>query len=233
VNIRHLYIFVFALFMISCGETNNTKTYATDNKSIIDYPTKGEGTFQSPYRVGSGIYQFNGEKYYNINVYKSECNVLVYGIKNFDSLTDLDLIDDSHSQERVPTYNYLYENLPKDGYDIIVSSNTYSTFGVFSTCIDEDSTQPNAYTEIEAGNRMSMEDEHALYKFTLSRVGKFILNTTSNDVHVRLYDEDMNSLYSESDNKHEKALESGDYYILLSKSNNNEDLDFVFDTSSL
>lgn len=230
VKFNHLSLILMSLLFISCGETQSYTT--TDQKSIIDYPTTGSGTFASPYEIGGGLYQFKDEKYYSINVIRDECNVLVYGVKNFDSLSDLLFIDDSHSQEIVPTYNYLYENLPRDGYDLVVNSDSYATFGVFSPCIDDDYSKTDAFIVIEAGERITLTQENALYKFTLSRIGKFILNTTDDDIQVRLYDHNMNALYNETDNKHEKAIDAGDYYILLSKISR-DDINFVFDTSGL
>jgi len=222
----HLFIASVSLVLLSCGSSDTTT--ANDNKSYIEYPTTGSGTFESPYSISNGIYPFIGEKYYSVEVIKNECNVLVYGVKNFDAYNNLQFIDDSHSREMTPTYNYLYENLNKNGYDVIVDSDNYASFGIFSPCIEDSKAQSNAYVELEAGDRVTMSANNALYKFTTSRIGNFVLNTTGTEVEARLYDHKMLNIYSELDSKHEKVLQSGEYYLLVSKSTKT-DIQFVFD----
>jgi hypothetical protein len=228
----HLFISSLALLLISCGGSDSVAYIPSDTKSIVDYPSSGEGTFQAPYNIGSGLYKFKGEKYYTVDVVKNECNVLVYGVDDFDSISDVRFIDDSHKDEVAATYNYLYQDLDKDGYDIIVDSDTYSIFGVFSPCIDDKYSKSDAYVELNAGDRMTMEESSVLYKFNITRTGEFSLNTVGQDVQVRIYNAQMSSVYSESSDKHSLVLTSGDYYMLLSKTQKS-DINFIFDVSSL
>lgn len=232
---KYLLFTLLALILISCGDSSNTNVpyYQNDDtKGLTNYPSTGEGTFPSPYLIGNGIYSFKGEKYYGITVTRESCNVLVYGVSDFDTLNNLEFIDDSHSNQIVQTYNYLFEELDQDGYDIIVNSSSYATFGIFSTCISDNYASGDAYIELADGQRVTMDKNNELYKFRMTRVGTYTLNTTGTDVQVRLYDSEMNSIYSELNDKHDKALQSGDYFMLLSKSNNDE-INFVFDIDSL
>lgn len=232
---NYLLFALVSLLLISCGDSSrkNVPYYQSDdNKVVSNYPASGEGTFQSPYEIGNGIYKFKGEKYYSISVTRDSCNVLVYGVSDFDTLNDLEFIDDSHSNQIIQTYNYLFEELDQDGYDIIVNSSSYATFGIFSTCISDTYAQDDAYIELTDGQRVTMNKNDELYKFRMTRVGTYTLNTTGTDVQVRIYDSQMNSIYSEFDNKHDKALQAGDYFMLLSKSTKDE-VNFVFDIDSL
>jgi len=232
-TISKLLMGLMTLFLISCGSSSEQVVYTQDTKTVIDYPSSGEGTFQSPYNIGNGVYQFKGEKYYSINVTQDDCNVLLYGIVNFDSTSsDITFIDDSHSNEVIQTYDYLYENLDRDGYDIVVNSTNYATFGIFSTCISSVNAEEDAYITLNAGDRITIDENSVLYKFRMQRVGSFLVNTTGSDLQVRLYNSDMEAVYSEYDNQHEKVLQIGDYFMLVSKTSK-EDVNFVFDISTL
>ena len=223
----NIILLIGVLFLGSCGESDTSYNSSENPTTTINYPSVGDGTFEMPYMVGSGLYEFKGEKYYAIDVKRDDCNVLLYGVTNFDTLNDALFIDAGQNSDIEPNNNYLYEKLNKDRYNIIVNRKSYSKFGLLSTCIDETYGSTKHIKILEDDDRVVMSDNNILYKFTVTSTSTVSLNTTGDDIILRLYDSQIESIYNNSSNKHSRTVRSGEYYILLSKISKNS-VNFVF-----
>jgi len=223
----NIILLIGALFLGACGESDNTYNSSENPTTTINYPSVGDGTFEMPYMIGSGIYEFKGEKYYAIDVKRDDCNVLIYGVTNFDSINDTLFIDAGQSNDIEPNGNYIYENLDRNRYNIIVNRKKYSKFALLSTCIDETYGSTKHIKILEDDDRVVMRENNILYKFRVNSTSTISLNTTQYDVMVRLYNNKMESIYNNSSNKHSSTLPSGEYYMLLSKISKNS-INFVF-----
>ena len=220
-------LLISVLFLGSCGDSDTTYTSSETITTQLNYPSVGDGTFETPYIIGSGLYEFIGEKYYSIDVTRDNCNVLLYGVINFDSLNDALFIDAGQNSAIEPNSNYLYERLDKDRYNIIVEKRLYSQFGLLSTCIDETYGSTKHIQILEDDDRVVMSDNTILYKFTVTSISTISLNTTGDDVTVQLYDNQIASIYSNTSDKHSRTVPAGEYYMLLSKFSTNN-INFVF-----
>ncbi|SHO81308.1 hypothetical protein MNB_SV-15-874 [hydrothermal vent metagenome] len=223
----NILLLISILFLSSCGD--NVEYSSGENPiTEINYPTVGDGTFMTPYMIGSGLYEFKGEKYYSIDVRRDDCNVLLYGVTNFNTINnDAIFIDAGQNSEIEPNSNLVYEGLDRDRYNIIVNSRLYSKFGLLSTCIDESYGSTKHIKMLLDNDRKVMKDNNILYKFIMPSTGTFSLNTTGDDIMVRLYNNNIVSVYTLSSNRHNQMIPAGEYYILLSKISKN-DVNFVF-----
>ncbi len=223
----NIVLLIGVLFLSSCGDDDVSYNSGENPTTTINYPSVGDGTFETPYMIGSGLYEFKGEQYYAIDVKRDDCNVLLYGVTNFDSLNDATFIDAGHNSAIDPNSNYIYEELDRDRYNIIVDRRLYSKFGVLSTCIDETYGATKHIEILEDNDRVVMSDNNILYKFTMLSTAPFSLNTTGDNLMIKLYNNEMVSVYSLSSDKHSQTILAGEYYMLLSKIGKN-DINFVF-----
>lgn len=220
-----------SLFLTSCGSDQYHNQNIT--KVSISYPNTGAGTFLDPYIVGSGLYKFTGKKYYEIQTTKDNCNILIYGIGDFQTREDSTLIDFGHENEIESTSNYIYNTLIEDKYNLIVENiinynDRVNEFGIFSTCIDESNGTPEYPILLKDSTRVIMSTSNILYKVVLDNNSNIFLNTTNGNISIKIYDNNMINIYNDTSQKHSTDLTDGVYYILISKLINNDDINFVF-----
>jgi hypothetical protein len=226
-----LLISIVSIFLASCGSDEYKNKNVTE--VIISYPNTGTGTFLDPYLVGSGLYKFTGRRYYELETTKDDCNILIYGIGDFKTRDDALFIDYGHNNEIDSTYNYIYNTLKQDKYNLIVENSindndTVNEFGIFSTCLDESNGTPQYPIILKDSTRVIMSSSNILYKVVLVDNSTIFLNTTDGDISIKIYDHNIVNIYNDTSEKHSVDLPYGVYYILVSKLINNDDINFVF-----
>lgn len=218
---------IVALMLVGCGGGGSdgtstiTEDTTTSNTTDTTNNVQGTGTAQDPYLVGNGIYVFNDEAYYKVNltVTSGVCNILAFNVINLDPFDNTQLFDESYVSTIAENSDWYTYTIDSSGNYIIkanawtATNNGIGAVGIFSTCMTNDNVAPNVLNE--GLNSFSGESMH-LYKIDLAQNSNVTLNRVDNTDYVRFYNSDLENVYVGYGDTHSVDLAAGTNYVLVS-----------------